>query len=182
MELLTLEIIREQGYKINECVGFKIKNYLPLSTKKILIKKILDLCIIDEEVKKIDFALKEFAFEYVLTNEFTNINFEVDDVVAMYDELKEYGVLDEIIELIPESEKKFIYSILVKEIEQIQLVDNSMVNIVNQALNKLIIKIPDQNGLMKLIKELPKQFNKISPDSLKNLGKAMGINIGDKNA
>ena len=103
MKLLTLEIIREQGYKVNECVDFKIKNYLPLSTKKILIKKILDLCIIDEEVKKIDFALKEFAFEYVLTNEFTNINFEVDDVVAMYDELKEYGVLDEIIELIPES-------------------------------------------------------------------------------
>ena len=100
----------------------------------------------------------------------------------MYDELKEYGVLDEIMQLIPESEKKFIYNILVKEIEQIQLVDNSMVNIVNQALNKLIIKIPDQNGLMKLIKELPKQFNKISPDSLKNLGKAMGINIGDKNA
>ena len=140
------------------------------------------MCIIDEDVKSIDFALKEFAFEYVLANEFTNIKFEVDDVVAMYDELKEYGVLDEIMELITEFEKKFIYSVLVKEIEQIQLVDNSMVNIVNQALNKFITKIPDQNGIMKLIKELPKQFNKISPDSLKNLGKAMGFNTGDKNA
>jgi len=187
MALLKINKIREHGYKIEECVDFTIKKYLSFSEKKLLINNILDMCVIEEDIKKIDFALKEFAYEYMLINEYTSVDFEIEveasDILSIYDELKEHGVIDKIIKLIPESEKEFIDYILRKEIEQIQLVDNSMVNIVNQALNKLVDKIPDQKGLIKLIKELPKQFNKVSPDSLKNLGKAMGLNLGeDKNA
>ena len=176
MELLTIDEIREINYKIIKDVNFSVKKYLPLSFKKIIVGNILDICVNEEDgIKKIDFALKEFAYEYILVSEYSNVNFEVDDIVELYDELKEHAIIDAILNLIPESDIKFINSVLDKEIEQIQLVDNSVANIVNQALNKLVDKIPDQKGLIKLIKELPKQFNKISPDSLKNLGKAMGI-------
>jgi len=176
MELLTIDKIREQDYKIIEGADFDIKKYLSLSFKKALITNILNMCVIEEDIKRIDFSLKEFSYEYMLVDEYTNIDFEIDELVELYDELKEHGIIDQILNLIPESEIKFIDCVLQKEIEQIQLVENSMVSIVNQALNKLVEKIPDQKGLVKLIKELPKQFNKISPDSLKNLGKAMGIN------
>ena len=178
-KLLTIEEIREQNYEIKE---INIQKYLPLSFKKLLIKNILDMCIIDEDIKKIDFTLKEFAYEYILVSRYSNINFQVDEIVELYDELKEHDVINNIIKIIPKSEKDFIDYVLQKEIEQIQLIDNSMINIANQVLNKLVDKIPDQKGLIKLIKELPKQFNKISPDSLKHLSKAMGLNLGDKNA
>jgi len=173
MELLTIDQIREKDYKIGK--ETIIINYLPLHLKKLLIANILDMCVVEEDIKRIDFAFKEFAYEYLLVQEYSNVNFEVEEVIELYDELKEHGVIDQILELIPSLEIKFIDAVLQKEIEQIQLVDNSMINIANQALNKLVEKIPDQKGLIKLIKELPKQFNKVSPDSLKHLGKAMGI-------
>jgi len=179
---LTIDKIREKGYKIERCEDLNIKKYLSINFKKILIRRILDLCIIDEDIKRIDFTLKEFAYEYIMLNEYSNINFDTEEIAELYDELKEYGIIDTILKLIPKSEIEFINNILQKEIEQIQLVDNSMINIVNQVLNKLVDKIPDQKGLIKLIKELPKQFNKVSPDSLKHLGKAMGLNLGEKDA
>ena len=172
---LTIDKIREQSYEIDKCADLSIKKYLPLSLKKILVSNILNMCIIEGDIKRIDFTLKEFAYEYMLVREYSNVNFEVEDVAGVYDELKENNVIDSIIKLISKSEIEFINRVLQSEIEQIQLVDNSMINIVNQGLNKLVEKLPDQKGLIKIIKELPKQFNKISPDSLKNLGKAIGL-------
>jgi len=72
------------------------------------------------------------------------------------------------------SEKEFIDYVLRKEIEQIQLVDNSLASVVNKQLNKLIAILPDQKGLAKLIKELPKQINKIDQSKLKFITDAIG--------
>ena len=41
--LLTIENIREKGYEVLEGIDIFIKNYLPLSHKKLVIKKILDM-------------------------------------------------------------------------------------------------------------------------------------------
>jgi len=177
---LTIETIREQGYEINSIL--EIKGYLSLSAKKILIKKILDLCIIEGDIKKIDFALKEFAYEYVLVNEFSNINFEMEDVLALYDEIKENGVIDKVIKLIPESEKEFIINVLGKEIEQIQLIDNSLASVVSKQLSKLVEKLPDSKEINKMIPKLSKQINNISPSSFKFLTDAIGWSKGNKDA
>jgi hypothetical protein len=176
--LLTIEKIRDQNYEIN--TDLCIKSYLSLSTKKVLIKKILDLCVFEEDVKKIDFALKQFAYEYMLINQYTNINFEVDNITEIYDELKENKLIENILKNIPESEINFINYVLDKEIEQIQLFDNSLVNIVSNSLNKLVEKLPDQKGITKLIKELPKQINKIDPSKFKFLTDAISWNNGEK--
>ena len=172
--LLTIKTIREKGYVIIDSLS--VKQYLSLSAKKFLITQILDLCIIEEDIKKIDFSLKKFAYEYILTTHYTNVDFEDNNILELYDELKENGVISVILNIIPESEKEFIDYVLRKEIEQVQLVDNSLASVVSKQLNKIVEKLPDQKGLMKLIKELPKQFNKVSPDSLKHLSKAMGFN------
>jgi len=171
--LLTIEQIRENEYKIDD-LNLYIKPYLSLTAKKILIKKILDICIINSDIKKIDFSLKRFAYDYVLSNEYSNINFELEDVLVSYDELKENGVINDILNSIPESEKEFIDYVLQKEIEQIQLVDNSLASVVSKQLSKLVEKLPDSNEINKMIPKLSKQINKISPDSFKFLTDAMG--------
>ena len=179
--LLTIEMIREKEYKIGDVLS--VKPYLSLTTKKIIIKKILDLCITEEEsIKKIDFALKEFAYGYILSDQYSNINFEVEDVLELYDELKENDIIDIVLKAIPESEINFIDYVLRKEIEQIQLVDNSLASVVSKSLNKIMEKIPDQKGIAKLIKELPKQFNKLDSSKLKYLTDAIGWNKGKENA
>ena len=178
--LLTIETIREKGYEIDSILN--VKKYLILSHKKVAIKRILDLCIIEEDIKKIDFSLKEFALEYVLVNEFSNINFELEDILALYDELKEYGIIEKILKLIPESEKAFFNNVLQKEIEQIYQVDNSFANVVSKQLNKLVEKLPDSKEINKMIPKLSKQINNISPSSFKFLTDAIGWSKGDKNA
>jgi len=170
--LLTMETIREKEYKIDDILY--VKPYLSLSAKKVFIQNILDICLISSDINKIDFSLKEFAFEYILVARYSNIDFEVDDVLQLYDELKENGVIDLVLTKITISEKEFISRVLQKEIDQIQLVDNSLANIVSKQLNKLVEKLPDQKGLAKLIKDLPKQFNKIDSSKLKYLADAIG--------
>jgi len=177
-KLLTIEMIRENEYIFGS--ELEIKNYLSLNAKKILIKKILNLCLIDGNIKKIDFALKEFAYEYVMVNEYSNLNFDVEDVLELYDELKENLVINTILKLIPESEKEFIDYILRKEIEQIQVVDNSLATVISKQLSRLVEKLPDSVEINKMIPKLSKQINKISPDSFKFLTDAIGWSKGDK--
>jgi len=171
--VLTIETIRENDYNI-EKLDLTIKNYLTLTEKKILIEKILDICIIEGDIKKIDFTLKEFAYEYMLVNLYVGINIGTEDIVEIYDELKEKGIINKIITNISESEIKFIDNVLQKEIEQIQLVDNSLASVVSKQLSKLVEKLPDSNEINKMIPKLSKQINKISPDSFKFLTDAMG--------
>jgi hypothetical protein len=176
--LLTIEEIRKNKYDIDS-LDLTIKNYLSLTEKKILIEKILDICVIEEEIKRIDFALKQFAYEYMLINLYTNIQIEAEDIIEIYDELKENNVIDTILKKIPESEKEFIDYVLQNEIEQIQLVDNSLANAVSKQLSKFVEKLPDSNEINKMIPKISKQINKISPNSFKFLADAIGWKNGD---
>jgi len=177
--VLTIETIRENDYNI-EVLDLSIKKYLSLTEKKILIEKILDVCIIEGDIKRIDFTLKEFAYEYMLVNLYVGINIGTEDIVEIYDELKEKGIINKIITNIPESEIRFIDNVLQKEIEQIQLVDNSLVSAVSKQLSKLVEKLPDSKEINKMIPKLSKQINNISPDSFKFLTDAIGWSKGNK--
>jgi len=176
---VTIETIRENDYDIG-VLDLNIKKYLSLTEKKILIEKILDICIIEEDIKRIDFTLKEFAYEYMLVNLYARINIGTEDIVEIYDELKEKGIINKIITNIPESEIRFIDNVLQKEIEQVQLVDNSLAGVVSKQLSKLVEKLPDSNEINKMIPKLSKQINKISPDSFKFLTDAIGWSKGNK--
>lgn len=177
MRLLTIEEIRKQNYDLK--ANLVIKQYLPLAIKQLLIKNILESCTIEENgIKKINFSLKEFAYEFILISQYSNVDCEVDSTVQFYDELKENGVINQIVKLIPESEITFINNILNQEIEQKQKIDNSVEAIIANALTKLVDKLPDEKGISKLIKDLPKQINKISPDKLQYISQAIGWNNG----
>jgi hypothetical protein len=176
---ITIDKIRENIYN-TEDLDLQIKNYISLTEKKILIEKILDICVINEEIKRIDFALKEFAYEYMLVSLYTNIEIETEDIIEIYDELKQNNVINNIIKQIPESEIEFINNVLTSEINQIQLVDNSLANAVSKQLSKLVEKLPDSNEINKMIPKISKQINKISPDSFKFLADAVGWKNGDK--
>lgn len=178
MELLTIDIIREKNYDLDDG-GLEVKQYLPLAAKQILINKILEICKKEENgTSKIDFTLKEFAYEFSLVNQYSNLDCQLDNIIKFYDELKENGIIDLIIKQIPVDEINFIDYVLEREIEQILNLDNSIEIIVGKALNKLIEKLPDEKGMNKLIKDLPKQINKIDPSKLQYITKAIGWNNG----
>jgi hypothetical protein len=163
MELLTIEKLREQNYILD---GIQIKSYLPLVMKQSIINNILSVCIIDENKKKIDFSLKLFSLEFNLVNQYSNLNCDVDDVIKLYDELKEHGVIDGILKQISESEVKFITNVLNEEINQIQVIDNSLEVIISNALDKLIEKLPTSKEINKMIPKISKELAKISPETL----------------
>lgn len=171
MNLLTIDKLREQDYQVQG--ELQIKQYLPLAIKKLSIQNILESCVIEEnEIKKIDFVLKEFAYQFTLVNQYSNLDCDVENMTEFYDELKEHGIIDFIIRQIPESEREFINSVLQKEIEQIQSVDNSIEMILTKALNKLVDKLPTSKEINKMIPKISKELTKISPatlDILKNI-------------
>jgi Tfp pilus assembly protein PilO len=146
-----------------------------------MIKNILTFCTIEDEntfIKKIDFSLKEFAYEITMVSQYGNINIDVEDLIELYDELKEHEVISLIITQIPESEIKFIDSVLNREIEQSLKLDNSLETIVANALNKFISQLPSDKELSKMLKSIPKEINRINPDSLKFLSDAINYNNG----
>lgn len=172
MELLTKEQLREQNYQLE---GLEIKPYLSLAVKQLLIKNILSICTTEESnLKKIDFSLKEFAYEFTLVNQYSNMNCDVENIIEFYDELKEHGIIDSVLKQIPNSEIKFIDYVLRKEIEQIQIVDNSVSAVLDKALNKLLEKIPNDKQLKSIGKSLIKDLNKLEPSKLSYVSQAMG--------
>jgi hypothetical protein len=181
MELLTIEQIRKQNYQLTKDVDLEIKSYLSLPLKQLIIKNILSICTIEDEntgIKKIDFSLKQFAYEITLVGQYSNLDVNTKNIVKLYDELKEHGIVDTILDKIPESEKEFIANVLDKEIEQKIKLDNSLEVIVANALTKIIDHLPDQKGMEKLIKLLPKQINKIDPEKMSYLSSAINWNNG----
>ena len=177
MNLLNIDKIRQYKYDMSEVL--EIKSYLPLAAKQILLKNILDLCKKEEnDIIKIDYTLKEFAIEISLVNQYSNVDLQVDDVVEVYDELKQNGIIANIINQIPEEEINFIDYVLEKEITQIQAVDNSIEMVLAKTLNKIVNKLPDEKGMTKIVKSLPKEINKIDPAKLQYITKAIGWNTG----
>lgn len=168
-----------------------IKSYIPYVVKSTMIKNILDVVVFENEqgLKTINYSLLSLVKEIVLFNNYTNVSiFEdkeddennVEDTVFVYDKLKEIGVIDYVLSQIPHEEFYFFDEVINKEIEQIQMVGNGVSSILAKTLNKIVEKLPDQKSLAKLIKNLPKQINKIDPDKLKYVSDAIGWNNGVK--
>lgn len=143
-----------------------VKQYVSFTVKKLIVEN-----IIENSTKtgggliKIDYAFLELIKTLTIITQYTNIDVG-DDPVYTYDILKEKGLIDEILMKINKSEILFINRVIENEIEQINKIDNSIQSVVLTALEKLVDKIPDEKGLQKVIREIPKALNKISPEVL----------------
>ena len=173
--------------KINDVTeGFtnlEVKQYLPFGIKHILINTILESCIIEKDgINRIDFSILEMMKQYLIVNNYTNLDLTENEILDSFDELLLKGIIEYVLNNIPSNELDFYDKILNQEINQIIKLDNSIESIVAKVLNQLLIKLPDEKGMNKLIKDLPKQLNKINSEKLKYITQAIGWNKGVENA
>lgn len=179
INLITIDQAIEDFSKID------VKQYLPSIVKISIINKILDFCIIENEngLKRVNYSwLEIFKTVFIISN-YTNIdidNFKVEELFGIYDQFQENGIYNYVIDKICKKEIEFIDNILKKEIEQVLTIDNGIGSILAKTLNRIVEKLPDEKGIKSLLKDLPKQINKINPEKLKYVSEAIGWNNGVK--
>jgi hypothetical protein len=157
-----------------------IEKYIPYIVKSTMIKNILNTVVTEntQGLKTINYPLLSLAKEIVIFNNYSNVDISQEDTVFVYDELKKSGAIDFVLENISPDELYFFDEVILHETQQLFRVENSVSNVLAKTLNTLIEKIPDQKSLAKLIKDLPKQINKIDQSKLKYVSEAIGWNNG----
>ncbi len=154
-----------------------VKNYLPLSLKQVIIKNIVS-SVIDEETGNVEFSLVDFFTEVSLLINYTDYKLSDEDTVVQYDEIKENGTLLAILEQIPSDEAYFIKINVEKEIQQ-YLDDKRSIGIqFKNAVDKLLSKLPSEDGVKYIMTKLPDMIKDIEPEKLQYLSQAIGWNTG----
>jgi len=174
--LVTIEQVRENPELII------IEKYLPFAFKKKMIEDIIETCTsVDENgVIHVDSALKQMGYEFVISTQYSNLDLSSDNIIETYDLIKESGIVDSIFNRVNDNELSFIKKCLDEQINYILTINNSIENLVAKGITKIANSFPDKNGWSKIIKEIPKQINKIDQNKLKFVSDAIGWNNGLK--
>lgn len=96
------EKLKEQFFKTE----LHIKTYIPFLTKTVLADKIIKSTILDKDTGKICMKsdMNYLLFCRTIIEEYTDLEIETEDFYDEYDLLNESGILDKIIQMIPEKE------------------------------------------------------------------------------
>jgi len=155
------------------------KTYLPLMEKELIINKIIDTIVDYDEnnLVKIDFIHLDFFFDLEILKSYFSIeipkDIETKVLLNAYDYLCENDILSQLKTRIDE-DYEYLVGLLDKEIKQKVENNNSISAVLAKTLNKLVDKLPSDKDLSKLIKEIPKQINKINPSNLEAITSALG--------
>lgn len=151
-------------------IKINTKNYIPFIEKKILCEGVLDSCLeIDENgITTCNYFMKKLLTDLKIVANYSDIDFS-DEVVLDYDFLVESDIVNIIKESIDDSELEFINEMINCELEQKIKIGNSIESVLAKNLQKLIDKIPDEKSIQKIIKDIPKSINKITPANLEIL-------------
>lgn len=180
MEMITIQQLKDQDYILT---GVEIKETQTFAIKKTIIQNIIDLAITETDgVKRCDYPMMEFAIEYNLINQYTNIDFALEtETIAIFDDLKQRGIVDEIIDGININDVNFIERNVDREIQQIMDEQNSVGLQVKKAMDEIIKKIPDGKEMQKMLKGLPNLINKIDKDKIATMKDIFDINRAANN-
>ena len=156
-----------QDIKIKEDFKkIKVKKQLDFTVKKLIINNIIDGAKIEDgNTVKIDYALLYMFRDIILMGQYSNLE-TGEDIIADYDYASKIGIIKHILNKIDINELQLIDKIIENEIEQIYKIENSTGNIIAKGLNYLAENLPDEKAMQKVIKEVPKALNKISPEVL----------------
>jgi len=156
----------------------KVRPYLPFVQKQLMIEDLIDSCI-DENVrnlKKINYAYKQLNTDMQILLNYADIELDSEiNITEQYDFLKEHGIFNYIIEQMNSNEYVELFDLIDKEFNQVLKIDNSVENIlsnltlsISKFLNDILLKIPDEKGLKKIVSEI-KKFNPESVSKVKEL-------------
>lgn len=158
----------------------EVKEYLPIVEKHLIATKIIDSSIIENKngLSQIDYFYKRITTDVSLLINYASLEFS-DELINDYDYLSENGFIKKIIDKIPKTEVYFIEELVESELDQMIRIGNSLENVVASKLQQIIDKIPDEKAMKKLMKDIPKQINKINPENMEIL-KGFVNKQGDK--
>lgn len=152
------------GIKISELIKFK---YVPLMSQQIMIENIKSICLKeDNNLKKIDYMFKDlFTLLYVSVNytdlEFDNLyddeyNINFNIALDIYDYFKELKIDKYIYN---QSDCQDFIRLLDKEIEQEINIKNSVSFVLAEVLNNIVNKLPSENTINSIMKDIPALLN-----------------------
>jgi len=146
----------------------KVKQYLSIIEKNLIVNKVIDSCItIDENngLSKIDYFYKKLTTDVSLLVNYTNVEFS-ENLIEDYDYLAENVGIELILDQIPINEVEFILDLVDFELAQIVKLNNSIEGILASKLDKLIDKLPTDKQIKSLSKSLVKDVNKLDWDKV----------------
>lgn len=184
--------IRKEGLKDFDELGIQVKQYLPINDKLNLVARILLFSTVEEDgVQMVNAVYKKLFYEIEMLRAYSNLDFSTIDkhlnednekytekLIAYYDDLKASGLVDAILERIDIAEIRFIQDCIEEQIRENNRVNNSIAGVVESALNRLINKLPDEEGMRQLLQDMFVGLKNVDPNNLKMLAQAIGFNNG----
>ena len=141
--------------------GIQIKDYLPISIKRLMCEEIAKNSIIEQDGVKIkDSIAYEIAFDLIITSFYSNV-----DIDEHYDEACEYGIIKFIKENMNQNELYFIYEHSHCMIRIVLEIHNSLIGVINRNLTNFI-NIVEKNTSPKAIKSILKEAQKLDLNKL----------------
>jgi len=176
----------ESGNMFADC-GLEIKPYISIllkdafikgsDTENIKIDGIIKNCIEDRDgIKYINYMQLEMSKFIMILTLYTNIEDDSDDIYDTYDYLVSQNIWEYIINQIPEQEIEYLEMLINRCVHQEIEIGNSLGNILNRNLNKLISKIPTEKEMSKILNKLPKVLDSISPENKEIFKNLVNIN------
>jgi len=171
LKISELKEIYSKDKNLSE-LGIEIQKYQSIAAKKVMVDEILDRCLEHDKNGMIvcDFVARKLNIDLVYILNYTNIEFNENEVVSDYDWLQENGIVELIKDNINEEELWFIESVVGEEIEQKTALNNSVEAVLNRNLVKAVEKIPTAKELDKLLKKFMKEFQSFDFSKLQVLG------------
>jgi len=141
--------------------GIQIKDYLPISTKRLMCEEITKNSIIEQNGMKLKDSISyAIAFDLMVTSFYSNV-----DIDENYDEACEYGIIKFIKENMNRNELDFIYEHSRRMIQNEINTHNSIAGVINRQLTKFI-NIIDKNTSPKAMKSILKEAQKLDMDKI----------------
>ena len=141
--------------------GIQIKDYLPISTKRLMCEEIAKNSIVEQNGMKIkDSIAFGIVFDLIITSFYSNV-----DIDEHYDEACEYGIIKFIKENMNQNELDFIYEHTHCMIRNELEIHNSLIGVINRNLTNFI-NIVEKNTSPKAIKSILKEAQKLDLNKL----------------
>lgn len=156
--------------------------YIPFLEKKVIVEQIIDACTyVTDGIVRVDLFDKQFFTDIKILFAYYNIenDLDINELTEIYDLLVKSDWITAF-EFLIKKDVALLRQMIDNSLDEYVKSNNSLEGIIAKAINKLIDKLPDEKSMNKIIKDLPKQINKIDPEKLKYISEAIGWNNGIK--
>lgn len=107
------------------------RKYLPYGEKCVMVNNIVDCTsyedIVGKKIYKRNTASMLFVFTMKVISSYTDLEFEQENVVLVYDALMETGIMDKLLKCIPESELSVLKNMLDMQRDDVEFNTRSLV-------------------------------------------------------